>query len=71
MKLPQLPADKANHLVYGFGIYCTAVISIFVIALFVTVNDFLIVYTPLMVTIAFGLYKELKDEKKYKGFDAN
>jgi hypothetical protein len=69
MNLPQIPHDKANHIVYGWAIYYVAIIFIAIICLFFELSDFLINYTPLAIAMVFGLYKEFRDEKKYKGFD--
>lgn len=69
MKLYQFSYDKCLHAVYGWIIYYVAIIFIAIICLFFELSDFLINYIPLAVSIAFGLYKEFRDEKKYKGFD--
>jgi hypothetical protein len=56
MNLPLIPLDKANHFIYGFGIY-------FII------NLILSNYWSLGVVILFALGKEIKDQIVYKGFD--
>lgn len=56
MKLPLIPQDKANHIVYGFVIYFIA-------------NLFLNTYYSLGIVIIFALSKEAIDQVKYKGFD--
>lgn len=56
MNLPLIPLDKANHFIYGFGIY------------FIT-NLILSNYWSLGVVILFALGKEIKDQIVYKGFD--
>jgi hypothetical protein len=56
MKLPLMPIDKANHIVYGFVIYYIA-------------NLFLNPFSSLTVVLLFALGKEVLDQIKYKGFD--
>ena len=56
MKLPLIPLDKANHLIYGFAIYFASNL---------VVNE----YYALAIAILFALGKELRDQKVYKGFD--
>ena len=57
MKLPQIPHDKANHIIYGLGIYYI-------------VNLFFIPVVALCAAFVFSLANEIKDEYKYGGFDA-
>jgi hypothetical protein len=56
MNLPLIPLDKANHFIYGFGI-------------FFLINLFLSNYWALGGVIVFALAKEIKDQILYKGFD--
>jgi hypothetical protein len=56
MKLPLIPTDKANHIVYGFVIYFIA-------------NLFLNPFSSLGVVLLFALGKEVLDQINYKGFD--
>lgn len=56
VKLPLIPQDKANHFIYGFGIYFLA--------------DLLCnPYLSLVVVFLFALSKECYDEYSYGGFD--
>jgi hypothetical protein len=48
MKLPQIPQDKANHLVYGFGIYY--------ISSFLTMFNQLIYF---LIVLFFAIGKEI------------
>jgi hypothetical protein len=56
MKLPQIPQDKANHIIYG-------------ITIFILSNLFLNDYYSFVVVFTFALGKEIYDEYKYGGFD--
>lgn len=56
MKLPLIPQDKANHLLYGFVIYCLS-------------NLFLSNWYSVLIVFVIALSKEISDEYKYKGFD--
>lgn len=56
MKLPLIPLDKANHIVYGFAIYFL-------------LNLFLNPFISLSITCLVALSKEIYDQFKYKGGD--
>lgn len=56
MNLPLIPLDKANHFIYGFGIYFL-------------INFFLSNYWALGGVVILALTKEIKDQIKYQGFD--
>ena len=56
MNLPLIPLDKANHFIYGFGIYFL-------------INLFLPNYWALGGVVTLALAKEIKDQINYQGFD--
>jgi hypothetical protein len=56
MKLPLIPLDKANHIIYGIAIYILA-------------NLLLIEMLAFLVVMLFGIAKELYDFKSYGKFD--
>ena len=56
MKLPLIPLDKANHIIYGIAIY-------------VLVNLFLNSVISLCVVMVFAAGKEFYDYKSYGKFD--
>jgi hypothetical protein len=56
MKLPLIPQDKANHIIYGLVIFLLS-------------NLFLNNYFSFVVAFTFALGKEIYDEYKYSGFD--
>lgn len=67
MKLPLIPQDKANHIVYGLVIY-TLWFLITIITFFIFKIQ-LPHYIGIILSILVGLWKENKDEKEYGGWD--
>lgn len=67
MKLPLIPQDKANHLVYGLVIYTFWIL--FTIAFFFIFKIQLPHYIGIGVASLVGLWKENKDEREYGGWD--
>lgn len=72
MKLPQLPQDKANHIIYGFSIFIISELVFLVLSLIQneiinTIATFK--YSALVITIIAASVKEFYDEKEYGGFD--
>jgi hypothetical protein len=56
MKLPLIPLDKANHIIYGIAIY-------------ILCNLVLVDLASLGIVALFGLAKEIYDYKSYGKFD--
>jgi len=56
MKLPLIPTDKANHIVYGFAIYFIS-------------NLFLNTFISLGIVYLFALGKEFYNEYSYSVFE--
>ena len=56
MNLPQIPQDKANHIIFGWLIYFIS-------------NIFLNVYISFLIVLFFALTKEIYDEIYRFGFD--